>query len=334
MMDLGLLWAFFRPSAWGRRTVDFGRVLSAHALGSRHPLFVQVLVTARCNLACAYCELPPMRFVEMTDDEVSGVLDDLCASGMRKVSFTGGEPLLRGALPAWIRRVKARGVFANVITNGWFLEERAEELRAADLVVVSVDGRAESHDAVRGPGSHARAVRGIEACRKLGIRVVTSTVLHRGTVDDIESVLALGRDLGAFAIFQPVEFAPGCTPSRATHLVLPPDELRGVYARLRDLKRSGAPVASSHWFLERAARGQSPEPCRMAGRLFCSVLPDGRVVPCNVLLGLATADGFLDARRVGVREAMRRMPRFDCAGCAAGYQPLDAMLRFRLWELR
>lgn len=334
MMDPRLLWAFFRPAMWGRRVLDLARVLSAHAVGSRHPLFVQVLVTGRCNLACAYCELPPMRFAEMTDDEVSGVLDDLCASGMRKVSFTGGEPLLRGALPAWIRRVKARGVFANVITNGWFLEERAEELGAADLVVVSVDGRKEAHDATRGPGSHARAIQGIEACRRLGVRVMTSTVLHRGTVTDIAWVLDLARQADGVAIFQPIEFAPGCWPSRAEDLALAPEEMRTTYARLIEFRRAGAPVAYSRWFLERAARGQAPDPCRMAGRLFCSVLPDGRVVPCNVLLGLATADGFLDARRVGAREAMRRMPRFECAGCAAGYQSLDAMLRLRLWELR
>ncbi len=334
MMDARLLWTFFRPSAWGRRAQDLARVLSAHAFGTRHPLFVQFLVTARCNLACTYCELPPMRFAEMTDAEVSGVLDDLCAAGVRKVSFTGGEPLLRAALPAWIRRVQARGVFANVITNGWYLEERAPDLRGADLAVVSVDGREEAHDAVRGPGSHTRALRGIEALRRVGVRVMTSTVLHRGTVDDIGYIVDLARRMDAVAIFQPVEFAPGCMPAAAADLVLPAQELRAAYARLLDFKRSGAPVASSMWFLERAARGERPGPCRMAGRLFCSVLPDGRVVPCNVLLGLATEDGFFDARRVGVREAMRRMTRFECAGCAAGYQPLDAMLRFRLWELR
>ncbi len=334
MMDRGLLWAFFRPTMWGRRALDLARVLSAHALGSRHPLFVQFLVTARCNLACTYCELPPMRFGEMTDDEVSAVLDDLCDCGMRKVSFTGGEPLLRGGLGAWIRRVKARGVFANVITNGWYLEERAQDLREADLVVVSVDGRAESHDAARGAGSHARALRGIETCRRLGVRVMTSTVLSRASVEDIPWVVNLAREFRGIAIFQPIEFAPGCVSERAGTLVLTPQEWRDACARLLAFKRSGAPIAYSRWFLERAVQGQSPGPCRLAGRLFCSVLPDGRVVPCNVLLGLATANGFLDARQVGVREAMRRMPRPDCAGCAAGYQPLDAMLRFRWWELR
>lgn len=335
MTDRGLLWSFFRPSAWRRRATDLARVLSAHAFGTRHPLFVQFLVTSRCNLACRYCELPPDRLPEMDDGEVRALLDDLIAAGMRKVSFTGGEPLLRSDLPEWIHRAQARGVFVNLITNGWLLEERAGEVRTADLIVVSVDGRAGAHDAARGSGSHARALRGIEACRRLGVRVVTSTVLHRGTVDDVESVLDLARGLGAFAIFQPIEFAPGRMVPEAADIVLAPDGLRAAYRRLLDLKRTGAPVACSLWFLERAARGERPRPCRWAGRLFCSILPDGRILPCNVLLGLVGGEGgWPDARRVGVREAMRRMPRFRCDGCSAGYGEMDAMLSFRFRELR
>ncbi|MBM4395894.1 MAG: radical SAM protein [Deltaproteobacteria bacterium] len=334
MVDRRLIASFFRPSALARRAADLARVLSAHAAGTRHPLFVQFLATARCTQSCTYCEVPPVRFPEMDGPAVLAMLDELCREGMRKVSFTGGEPLLRRELPEWIRTVRSRGVYANLITNGHLLADRIDEVRDLDLVIVSVDGREASHDAVRGAGSHARALRGLAACAERGVPVMTSTVLHRGTAADIDWVLDLARSLHGTAIFGPIEFAPGCVPAAAAGLVLRQDELRAAYATLLDRKRAGAPVGYTRHFLARAVRGEPAGPCRFAGRLYCSILPDGRVLPCNVLLSLAAGDAaWVNGRESGFVEAMRRMPAFSCAGCAAGYGEMDAMLRFRWWEM-
>ena len=82
----------------------------------RYPVLAEVALTYRCNLTCGFCYagcgtagLPEGWSEErvMSDDEVCRVLevirhDARCPS----VSFTGGEPTLRPALPRFVRHAK------------------------------------------------------------------------------------------------------------------------------------------------------------------------------------------------------------------------------------
>jgi radical SAM protein with 4Fe4S-binding SPASM domain len=171
------------------------RAVFAHLEGGAPvpmPTFLQLRVTNLCNLRCRMCgqwgdtgvfrdhkgdgatdgegerarirELIGLRRQLALDDYVR-LLDEV-APHQPIVSLFGGEPFLYPDIIALVRAIKARGLVATVITNGWHLERHARDLVEAgmDSIAVSIDGPPEVHDRIRGrESSFARAAAGIRA---------------------------------------------------------------------------------------------------------------------------------------------------------------------------
>jgi cyclic pyranopterin phosphate synthase len=159
---------------------------------------LRVSVTDRCNFRCPYC-MPREAFGPdhpflasgnlMTRQELVRIVRAFVALGVRKVRLTGGEPLLRGDLPAIVRSVKHDlGVSdVSLTTNGWFLEKQASALRAAglDRINVSVDSLDEATAGrMNGLGfSVGRVLAGIDAAAAAGLPVKVNCVVQRGVND-------------------------------------------------------------------------------------------------------------------------------------------------------
>ncbi|MCB1058520.1 MAG: radical SAM protein [Acidobacteria bacterium] len=112
----------------------------------RRPRSIQLEVSTRCNLTCAYCShrhLETKRFLDLDDFEAR--LDRIDFRPIRNVDFTGlGEPVLHPQLPEMVRAVRRRAPEADlrVVTNGTVLTaKRFAPLLAAGLssVAVSID---------------------------------------------------------------------------------------------------------------------------------------------------------------------------------------------------
>ena len=107
-----------------------------------HPLLVQIVPIRRCNIDCGYCNeydkvSPPVPTAAMKIR-----IDKLADLGTSVVAFSGGEPMLHPDLDDLIRHIRARGMMAGLITNGYFLvPKRIEELNAAglDFLQISID---------------------------------------------------------------------------------------------------------------------------------------------------------------------------------------------------
>jgi len=156
------------------------------------PTFLQLRVTNLCNLRCKMCgqwgdtgvfreqkgdgatdgDLERARIRELIGlrrqlslADYERLLDEV-APHQPVVSLFGGEPFLYPDIIPLVRAIKARGLVATVITNGWHLERHARDLVEAgmDSIAVSIDGPPEVHDRIRGrESSFARAAAGIRA---------------------------------------------------------------------------------------------------------------------------------------------------------------------------
>jgi len=108
---------------------------------------LRISITDRCNLSCMYCHnegadccaCGPLGH-EMSPELICGIIREAAKFGVRKVKFSGGEPLFRkdfeeilACLPP-LKEVSAT-------TNGILLEKRAKALKASglDRVNVSLD---------------------------------------------------------------------------------------------------------------------------------------------------------------------------------------------------
>lgn len=247
----------------------------------RAPLFVSWNLTFRCNLRCGYCGASEAPRRECTTEEVCAGLQELYGVGARWVTFGGGEPLLRRDLGTLVARAKALGFQVFVSTNGHFLPERLEDLRAVDNLNFSLDGPREVHDAVRGAGAFDDTLRAAAAAREAGLPFSFQYVLARHNLGHVEEALAIAREQGAWMMFQPA--TQWLDSSTAPNPLAPPvREYREAVDRLAALKRAGAPVANSQAGLRHLAHWPAAAPIRcLAGRLMITVEPDGTLLSCH-----------------------------------------------------
>src|SRR6202789_2552022 len=120
-----------------------GAYMAARALASTdHPLLAHIIPVRRCNLSCTYCNEFDDFSKPVPTDEMFRRIDKLGALGTAVVTISGGEPLLHPELDDVIRRIRANGMIAGLITNGYFLvAERIQRLNRAGLewLQISID---------------------------------------------------------------------------------------------------------------------------------------------------------------------------------------------------
>ncbi len=126
-----------------------------------------------CNARCSHCNRWKNTQADVNRlnlDEIVRVSNELRNAGTQHICLAGGEPLLLPELPDIISHMKEIGLSVSICTNGILLAEEAATLIEAGLdhVIVSVDGKPESHDCMRG-------VKGISRMVEAGI----DQLLHR-----------------------------------------------------------------------------------------------------------------------------------------------------------
>jgi cyclic pyranopterin phosphate synthase len=193
--------------------------------------YLRVSVTDRCNLRCVYCmpaEGVPWRphAEALSFEEILRICGVMAGMGLRKVKVTGGEPLARKGLAAFIARLGAIAGIEQVTmtTNGLLLEDFFDEAERlclpvgalVDGVNISLDtldqGRFEaltrsasgSFAAGKGPSS---VVRALDRARSQGIPVKINCVPLRGFNEaDLAGIAALARDVNRAVRF--IELMP------------------------------------------------------------------------------------------------------------------------------
>ena len=120
-----------------------GAAMAARALAStEHPLLAHIIPVRRCNLACTYCNEFDDFSKPVPTDEMFRRIDKLGELGTAVVTISGGEPLLHPELDEVIRHIRAKGMIAGLITNGYLLvAERIKCLNRAGLewLQISID---------------------------------------------------------------------------------------------------------------------------------------------------------------------------------------------------
>ena len=164
--------------------------------------YLRVSVTDRCNLRCVYCMPSDGVAIARHEDvltleEIEQVIRAAADVGVRKIRFTGGEPLVRKGLPDLVRNIAAIPIIDDIAltTNGILLPKYAEELKASGLkrVNISLDTlRPERFQEITRLGNLADVWEGIYTALRLNLNPVKiNTVVMRGINDD--EILDLAR---------------------------------------------------------------------------------------------------------------------------------------------
>jgi cytosylglucuronate decarboxylase len=164
----------------------------ASMLKGAGPRVLIIRALEACNAGCFMC---PFAFssdeYRFTAQQANNLAEIIAGSTIRLVRLTGGEPLMLPDLVEIGRAFKSTRCLAfSIITNGYFVTERLDELRAGDVdqIIVSIDGIEESHDRFRQlPGLFRRAQEGIRSLRQGRPEVVlrVNTVVGRHNINEL-----------------------------------------------------------------------------------------------------------------------------------------------------
>ncbi len=181
-------------------------------------------ILTQCNLACSHCFMPENPGSKPISVEAAAhILEILAKQGVQRLYLSGGEPLLHPELPEIVRRARALSdwklfVVTNASTErGELVDDLADQV---DWFQVSVDGiDAATHDALRAPGSFARAIGLIQRVGARASRAKTclSFTPHPTNVDQIPQLFRFAMQAGARAVYvtkpkRPARNHPGRDP--------------------------------------------------------------------------------------------------------------------------
>jgi cyclic pyranopterin phosphate synthase len=235
-------------------TDNFGRAITD----------LRISITDRCNYKCVYCrtgnegalygDLPFSDYLRMSQLLVS--------MGIEKIRITGGEPLLRNGVIAFVRELaklqtlKGEALDLALTTNGPLLADMAKPLKDAGLnrVTVSMDAVDPDRFAriTRVANGYDNVLAGIRAARRVGLwPLKVNCVLMRGFNED--QVIPFGmfaREEGVivrFIEFMPLEEERVWSPDTVVTL----DEIvrrMSEYRRLVEIPRGRSETARRYRF--------------------------------------------------------------------------------------
>ncbi len=158
------------------------------------PIYAVWEVTLACDLACRHCgsRAGRARPDELDTAEALDLVAQMADLGVLEVTLIGGEAYLRDDFADIVRASTKAGMITSMTTGGRGLTiERARAAKEAGLASasVSVDGLAETHDALRGvKGSFDAAMRAIENLHEAGVPVSANTQIGRASLREIPAV--------------------------------------------------------------------------------------------------------------------------------------------------
>jgi MoaA/NifB/PqqE/SkfB family radical SAM enzyme len=255
---------------------------------TRRPVLVNFEVTMRCNAHCGFCDYwktdPSAK-----SSEIKSFADAARFFNPMVVTFTGGEPTLRGDLEDLVGGVNAaiRFKYMTLLTHGGMLSpERARSLWKAGInqFNISLDFLDERHDQARGiPGLTAKIMRTIPRMREIGITGIRfNTVIKRDNLDQLMPIVRRARELGCGVNFSCYTDAKNGSKDG----LIESEQTRDLEDAIREIlafkKKTRGVITNSDYYLEqipRYVRGEITEPCR-SGMRTIHIDPLGRVKRC------------------------------------------------------
>jgi len=299
-------------------------------LGQSIPLGVRWQLTNKCPSRCAYCSLWKTPSSEMTTKQIFSVVDELAEMGTKRISLSGGEPLLRKDLGKIIDHAVGKGISVSMNSNGFGLAKRIKELGNIDLIKISLDGPKNVAAKSRGVDkAYDWAIEAAEAAKKAKIKFTFAATLTRHNQDSLEFMVNLARKYRTMVAFQPLKTI--YRGAEYDHKLYPnKKEWQKIIKSLRKLKsRYPDSIRNSRLLIDHIENWPKYQLIKCwAGRVFCIIDTNGDLVPCDrVDYPISKKPNCLE---LGFKKAFEKMPKFNCSGCGfCGAMELNFLLSLK-----
>jgi radical SAM protein with 4Fe4S-binding SPASM domain len=284
------------------------------------PFLVVWDFTHKCNLRCKHCysNSGAVEEDELTTEQALAVVDQLADAHVTALAFSGGEPLTRKDFFEVARHAADRGLYVSLASNGTLLtKENVQKIKDAKVnyIDISIDGAtAKTHDDFRGvPGAFEKAITGLKNCVDADICTCIATTVGKNNMTELPAIIDLAEQMHVerFTYFNFIptgrgkehqdqdlsakeredvmrylmnRMSAGC---KTTILATAP-QLARVALQCQGSQGTGeVTLALAHMQTVKVTKkavplGEFIGGCG-AGRLYCSISPQGNVHPCVFL---------------------------------------------------
>ena len=240
-------------------------------LHKKDPILGTVIVTDRCNLKCKHCSVNNITAVMHPYAQIKGEMQQLYHMGVRILFFCGGETFLWKDGEKTIRdlviEAKQMGfLIVNVVTNGTF----PIDLPEADLILLSLDGDKERHNAIRGNTydtimENIRRATADNICLYMAVNQINKNAIREVclTARDTKNIRAV-----SFNFHTPY---PDTRP-----LALSKEEKAKCCDVIRQMMKEKVPVFNLKSAFPYLIENRFPTPCHQ-----CVVIENGKISTCG-----------------------------------------------------
>lgn len=298
----------------------------------RIPLSIHLVLTNRCNLKCTYCRTHDLPQKDVwTTEALKGVIGQMAACGTERIHFTGGEPTLRDDLGEIINYAKNLGVFVTFVTNGTNIPQRINDIKNVDVVFLSYDGVPEAHGQIRGEKNVEQIELALNALKEAGIKTWITVVLTKLNAHRLDEIINFVKTHNIKANFTRLEFFKE-EPYHlhpmlkdVDNLTLRGEERIKVFKKLIQLKKKGAPIASTFEYLKNGMEwpyddiiydsAPSKRYTCMAGRAYGHLEANGMLYSCGT--GVTRVEGQSVFQKGGFQSAWEKVDLIhNCNSCS------------------
>lgn len=254
--------SFMHFLGFGLKTVLFRK---------KDPILGTVIVTDKCNLKCKHCSVNNITAVVHPYAQIRGEMQQLYDMGIRILFFCGGETFLWKDGDKTIRDIvieakKMGFLIVNVVTNGTF----PIDLPEADLILLSLDGDRERHNAIRGD-TYDTIMQNIK--NATADNICFYMAINQINKDAIRDVCLTARDTKNV---RAVSFNFHTPYPDTRELALSKEEKKKCCDVIKQMMKEDVPVFNLKSTFPYLIENKFPTPCHQ-----CVVIENGKVSVCG-----------------------------------------------------
>ena len=237
----------------------------------KDPILGTVIVTDRCNLKCKHCSVNNITSIMHPYVQIKKEMQTLYDMGTRILFFCGGETFLwrDGDLTVRDLVIEAKRMgflIVNVVTNG----TQPINLPEADLILLSLDGDRERHNAIRGNTfdtimENVKNATANNICFYMAINQINK--------DAVQEVCLIAKETKNV---RAVSFNFHTPYPDTRNLLLSTDEKKAIADTISQMMDKGFPIFNLKTSLPYLVNNSFPTPCYQ-----CLVIENGKISVCG-----------------------------------------------------